>query len=133
MTNEEMLAAIKEMFASERTATDKKIESTQTATDAKFEAVNKKIETTQKETIDILHEEMQNIAEVAADKAIQRVQTLMENREDKQIQLLIEGQQEILRRLPVAEEQGEIKARVATLEHVTAEHTREIHELQRQA
>ena len=133
MTNEEMLAAIKEMFAAERTATDKKIESTQTATDAKFEAVNKKIETTQKETIDILHEEMQNIAEVAADKAIQRVQTLMENREDKQIQLLIEGQQEILRRLPVAEEQGEIKARVATLEHVTAEHTREIHELQRQA
>lgn len=29
MTNEEMLAAIKEMFAAERTATDKKIESTQ--------------------------------------------------------------------------------------------------------
>jgi TRAP-type C4-dicarboxylate transport system substrate-binding protein len=133
MTNEEMLAAIKEMFAAERTATDKKIESTQAATDVQFEAANKKIETTQKETIDILHEEMQNIAEVAADKAIQRVQTLMENREDKQIQLLIEGQQEILRRLPVAEEQGEIKARVATLEHVTAEHTREIHELQRQA
>ena len=126
MTNEEMLAAIKEMFAAERTATDRKIEAAQAATDAKFEAVNAKIESTQKDTVTILREEMQSIADVAADKAVQRVQVLLENREDKQIQLLMEGQQEILRRLPVVKEQKEIKERVTTLEHVAKEHSQRL-------
>lgn len=151
MTNEDMLAAIGKMFAAERAATDKKIGAAQAASDAKFETVNRKIdaaqaatdaklgtvnqkvEATQKETMDMLQEEMQNIAEVAADKAVQRVQALLENKEDKQIQLLMEGQKEILRRLPVVEEQGKIKSRVTTLEHVTAKHTHEIQKLQRQA
>lgn len=122
MTNEEMLAAITKMFAEN----DKKFN----AIDKKFDTVNAKIQTSQKETIDMLHVEMENIAEVAADKAVQRVQVLLENREDKQIQLLMEGQQEILRRLPAAEEQGEIEARVTTLERVTTDHTRRLKKLE---
>jgi hypothetical protein len=67
--------------------------------------------------------------EAAQKETIQQVKVLLENGVEKQIRLLAEGHAQILARLPDAEEQGEIKARVTTLEHVTAEHTRQINEL----
>ncbi|MVB11777.1 hypothetical protein CAFE_25020 [Caprobacter fermentans] len=94
MENEEMLAAIKEMFAEERKITDAKIEATQKDT-------------------------------------IQQVKALLENGVEKQIRLLAEGHAQILARLPDAEEQGEIKSRVTTLEHVAADHTRQLDELRK--
>lgn len=92
MTDKEILAAMKDMFAEERKRTDAKIEASQ------------------KETI-------------------QQIQVLLENGVKKQIRIIAEGHAQILARLPDAEEQGEIKARVTTLEHVAAEHTRQISEL----
>ena len=68
MTGEEILAAMQTIVDKAQAATDQKLTAIQAA-------IDKKIVTTQKETIDILHEEMQNITEVAANKAVQRVQT----------------------------------------------------------
>lgn len=103
MTDKEILAAMKEMLAEERKLTDIKLEAMQKATDAKIEAL-------QKETV-------------------QQIRVLLENGAEKQIKLLAEGHAQLLARLPEAEQQGKIKARVTTLEHVAAEHTRQICEL----
>lgn len=114
MTDKEILAAMKEMLTEERKLTDTKLEAMQRATDAKIEAAQKatdaKIEASQKETV-------------------QQIKVLLENGVEKQIKLLAEGHAQLLTRLPDAEEQGEIKARVTTLEHVAAEQTRQISEL----
>lgn len=64
-------------------------------------------------------------------ETIQQVKVILENGVEKQIKLLAEGHAQILARLPDVQEQEKIKSRVATLEHVTAEHTRQINELKR--
>lgn len=132
MGNEEMLAAIKNMFAQERAITDTKLEAMQKATDSKFEAMDKRLDVMQKAT-DSKFEAMQKATdekiEAAQKETIQQIKALLENGVEKQIRLLAEGHAQILARLPDAEEQGEIKARVTTLEHVAADHTRQINEL----
>lgn len=122
MTNEEMLAAIKEMFAEERKITDAKFESAQKATDAKFEAARK--------ATDAKFEAMDAKIEAVQKETIRQIKALLENGVEKQIRLLAEGHAQILARLPEADEQGDIKARVTTLEHVVADHTKQISELQ---
>lgn len=67
--------------------------------------------------------------EAAQKETIQQVKVLLENGVEKQIRLLAEGQAQILARLPDSEEQREIKDRVTTLEHVVADHTRQIKKL----
>ncbi|QAT49140.1 hypothetical protein EQM14_04765 [Caproiciproducens sp. NJN-50] len=125
MGNEEMLAAIKKMFVEERAITDTKLEAMQKATDSKLESMqadtDSKFEAMQKATDAKI--------EAAQKETIQQIKALLENGVEKQIQLLAEGHAQILARLPDAEEQGEIKARVTTLEHVVSDHTRQINEL----
>lgn len=67
--------------------------------------------------------------EAAQKESIQQIKVLIENGVEKQIRILAEGHAQILARLPAAEEQEDIKSRVVTLEHVTAEHTRQIKKL----
>ena len=64
-------------------------------------------------------------------ETIQQVKVILENGVEKQIKLLAEGHAQILARLPDVQEQEKIKSRVATLERVTTEHTRQINELKR--
>ena len=64
-------------------------------------------------------------------ETIQQVKVILENGVEKQIKLLAEGHAQILARLPDVQEQEKIKSRVATLERVTTEHTRQINELNR--
>lgn len=127
MTDKEILAAMKDMFTEERKLTDAKIEAAQKATDAKIEAAQKvtntRIEAAQKVTNARI--------EAAQKETIQQIKVLLENGVEKQIRIIAEGHAQILARLPDAEEQGEIKARVTTLEHVVADHTQQINELRK--
>lgn len=111
-------------------ATDQKLTLMQATIDKAQTATDKKIVTTQKETIDILREDMQNIAEATANKFVQRIQAILENREDKQIQLIMEDVQEILRRLPPVENQRETTNEITTLKHIVADHSVRIKKLE---
>ena len=153
MTDKEILAAMKEMFAEERKITDAKLDAAQKATDAKFGAAQKatdaKIDAAQR-AIDAKFDAAQRATDAKFDAAqrattaaikaaqqetiketIRQIKMLLENGVEKQIKLLAEGHAQILARLPDVQEQEKIKSRVATLEHVTAEHTRQINELKR--
>lgn len=130
MTNEEMLVAIKEMFAEEHKITDAKFEAAQKATDVKFAAIGAKIEAAQKAT-DAKFATIDAKIEAAQKETIQQIKALLENGVEKQIKLLAEGHAQILSRLPDSSKQAEIEARVTTLEHIAEKHTKQIEKLQR--
>ncbi len=125
MENEEMLAAIKKMFIEERAITDTKLEAMQEATDSKLEAM----QTDTDSKFEAMDKRLDAKIAAAQEETVRQIKTLLENGVEKQLRLLAEGHAQILARLPDAEEQGEIKARVTTLEHVAADHTRQLNEL----
>lgn len=73
---------------------------------------------------------MKTYIDQSANQSEGRMKTYIESKVEKQVHLLAEGHAQILDRLPDAEEQENIKSRVATLEHVVSKHTEQIHNLQ---
>jgi hypothetical protein len=111
-------------------ATDQKLTAMQAATDQKLTAIDKRFETAQKEMIDIVRRDAQNIAEEMANKFVQRFQAILDSKKDRENQIITEGFQEILRRLPTVEKQQETTNQITTLTHSVADHSVRIKKLE---
>ena len=119
-------ATIDQKFATMQTTIDK----AQAATDQKLTAIDKRFETAQKEMIDIVRRDAQNIAEEMANKFVQRFQAILDSKKDRENQIITEGFQEILRRLPTVEKQQETTNQITTLTHSVADHSVRIKKLE---
>lgn len=129
-TTDQKFSAIQTAIDKAQAATDQKLTAIQAATDQKFTAIDKKIVTTQKEMIDIVRRDAQNIAEEMANKFVQRFQAILDSKKDRENQIITEGFQEILRRLPTVEKQQETTNQITTLTHSVADHSVRIKKLE---
>lgn len=91
---------------------------------AEIEPLNGRMDSIE-ERMDGMEKHMDSM-EKRIDARIDRLEILLEHEIPGQLQLLAEGHQVLVKRLPEEHELGELRSRVSTLEHISADHSEDI-------